>query len=190
MKIKPLLLKSIICLIAGIASIQTVLYLGKLIPRSFWSQTTKLIAAIIFIAMPLIATIVYPFVWQRIDERKSNLSHIIFVRLHSLIRFCFAFIISSYGFAKLSGLQFQRIYSVMDIPLREQDGTSLTWNYFGYSFVFVCIIASVQLIGALLLLFRRTYMAGVLLLLPVMINILCIDLLYKIDDGALLNSIL
>lgn len=33
-------------------------------------------------------------------------------------------------------------------------------------------------------------MAGVLILLPVMNNILCIDLLYKIDAGALINSIL
>lgn len=190
MKFKSLLFKIISCLFAGVASIQTILYVGKLLPSSLWTQTIKLIGAIVFIFIPLISTIIFPLVWQRIEKKELSRSNIIFAWLHALIRFCFAAIIFSYGFAKLLGLQFQKIYSVADIPLRQQDGTSLTWSYFGFSFLFVCIIGSIQIIGSLLLLFRKTYMAGVLILLPVMINILCIDLVYKIDDGALINSIL
>ncbi len=40
-----------------------------------------------------------------------------------------------------------------------------------------------------MLLFRRTKLLGAVLLTPVFINIILLDILYKINQGALLNAI-
>lgn len=52
------------------------------------------------------------------------------------------------------------------------------------------IIAVIQIAGSALLLFRRTTLPGVILLLPVMVNIVLIDIFYSIPYGALANAIL
>lgn len=190
MKFNSIQFKIITCLLTGIAFIQVLLYSGRLLPPTVFTPAGKNIVVAIFIFLPLAWVLIYPFIWQHRENKNPGRSAIIFARLHCLMRSCFAFIIASYGFAKILGLQFQKLYSVLDVPLGDQSGPSLTWNYFGYSFVFVCVIACIQLAGAMLLLFRRTYVAGVIILLPVMVNILCIDVFYTINDGALLNSIL
>jgi hypothetical protein len=52
------------------------------------------------------------------------------------------------------------------------------------------IIAGIQIAGSAMLLFRRTTVWGVILLLPVMVNIVLIDIFYSIPAGALLNAVL
>jgi len=80
--------------------------------------------------------------------------------------------------------------SIADLPMSQLDGETLTWYYFGHSHVFGCIIGLIQIMGAFLLFFRRTRFAGALLLLPVMLNILLINVFYQMNAGALLQSIL
>lgn len=111
-------------------------------------------------------------------------------RLQGLIRYWLAFQIATYGFAKLFQTQFSTPNYLLDRPLWSISGAGLTWYYFGYSYTFVVILGLLQIGGAALLLFRRTSLLGVLVLLPVLTNIVFINVFYNIGLGALLNSVL
>lgn len=107
-----------------------------------------------------------------------------------IIRYWLAVEIFNYAFAKVLGTQFGVNYFRGDSTWSSLSGFDLTWNYFGYSPVLSDIIAGFQLVGSGMLLFRRTTVMGSLLLLPVMVNVVLIDIFYHIPAGALVNACL
>ena len=92
-----------------------------------------------------------------------------------------------YGFAKLNGSQFTVLDSEVSKPMGEVSGFWLTWYYFGSSTVYGTVIALVEIGGGLLLTRPRTSLVGALVLLPVVGNIILMDILFGI--GALPASI-
>ena len=89
-----------------------------------------------------------------------------------------------YGFAKINGSQFTILDSELTRPLGEVSGFWLTWYYFGYSPVYGTFLALAQIGAGILIIVPRTALAGALLLLPMVANILLIDLFYGIDPGG------
>jgi uncharacterized membrane protein YphA (DoxX/SURF4 family) len=71
-------------------------------------------------------------------------------------RYLIAYLIITYGFAKLNGAQFNTLDSELDRPIRDISGFTLTWYFFGYSKVYGTFIALVQVAGCIMLMFRRT----------------------------------
>ncbi len=124
---------------------------------------------------------------KRITDETSNK---IYNSLQRVIQYSLAYSISVYGFAKILKTQFVVSESIKDIPLGAQNGFALTWHYFGYSYAFAVIIGLTQLIGSALLLFNSTRLLGTFILLPVMINIVLINIFYEIALGAFLNSLI
>ncbi len=127
--------------------------------------------------------------WQRAESARPSLQkgH---ERLRAVIRYWLAFTIAEYGFSKLLGYQFQTANYTLDQPLGTVSGAALTWYYFGYAPAFGVLLGWMQVIGAGLLLFRRTTLLGALALLPMMVNIVLINLAYDIGPEPLLNSVL
>ncbi|HXB96311.1 MAG TPA: hypothetical protein VNU70_14165 [Puia sp.] len=132
----------------------------------------------------------FSFSWHR-RERKRRISS---VKLHAwlqgILRYWLAFEISTYGFGKIFKTQFSESYLRDDSVVGQLNGFELTWNYFAHSYALAVIIACLQIGGSILLLFRRTTLLGVVILLPVLFNIFLIDLYYHIPAGAFLNAIL
>ena len=93
----------------------------------------------------------------------------------------------TYGFAKLNGAQFTVLDSELSKPMGEVSGFWLTWYYFGFSTVYGTVIALVEIGGGLLLAWPRTSLVGALVLLPVVANIILMDILFGI--GALPASV-
>ena len=89
-----------------------------------------------------------------------------------------------YGFAKINGAQFTVLDSELARPLGQVKGFWLTWHYFGYSSVYSTLLALLQILAAILLVVPRTALAGAVLLLPVVVNIVLIDLFYGVDPGG------
>jgi len=119
-------------------------------------------------------------------ERASSIS----VWPYRLLRFGVAFLIISYGFAKLNGSQFTILSSELDKPMGQVSGFWLTWYYFGYSPIYGNFIGIVQIVGGILLMFRKTTLLGSCVLFPMVANIVLIDLFYGVDLDALLAAIL
>lgn len=104
------------------------------------------------------------------------------------LRFLSAFLLLSYGSIKVVGTQFH-IPPGMDLqPVGSLSGYQLAWFYYSYSHTYEVILGLTELVGAALLLFRKTTLLGAALTLPVMTNILLINIFYVIGPGALCVS--
>ena len=78
--------------------------------------------------------------------------------------------------------------SKFDLPYNSFSPSDLFWTFFSHSYLFGCIIAALQIIGAMLLLFHRTRLAGVFILLPVLANILLMNIFYQIGFMVIVHA--
>jgi hypothetical protein len=138
----------------------------------------------------ILLTLVYSVYWHRKERSGAFNSEIRHAWLRGVMRYFLAFDISIYGFGKIFKTQFGHLYSRDDLPIGNLNGFELTWNYFGHSHTFAVILGLLQIGGSILLLFRRTTLPGVFILLPVMVNIVLIDIFYQIPTGALINALI
>lgn len=97
----------------------------------------------------------------------------------AVLRYIIAFDLCSFGIAKFFHLQLSTPMALLDNPFSSFDDAQLMWSFFGRSYAFAVIIGSIQIIGSLVLLFRRTRLFATIFLLPVMLNILLFDYLYN-----------
>jgi len=139
--------------------------------------------------LSLLGAFVFPFVWQYRQSKSRIDSARVYGLLNALIRYCIAFNLASFGWKKLFGLQFVVPLSVAAGPMNQQSGEWLTWYYFGYSLVYGCIIAIIQISGSLMILFQRTLLLGAVILFALMFNLTLINIFYHMNAGALLQSV-
>ena len=129
----------------------------------------------------VVCSVYTAIIHKRIREGTFNAekAHAIFF---GLIRYWLAAGICCYGFAKIMGQQFRGADEIIlrDSLLGDVGGNYLTWYYFNFSRPFMLIIGCLQIGGSLLLLFRRTTLAGIFVLLPVMVTIAMIDFFYGV----------
>lgn len=137
----------------------------------------------------VVFALVFTIYWHK-GELKQNLnSERIHAWLQGILRYLLAFFLSIYGFAKLFNAQFVSSFHLDDSLVNTLTGSQLTWNYFAYSIELSVIIGLCQIGGGMLLLFRRTTLAGVAILLPIMLNVVLINQFYQISIGAFINSV-
>lgn len=100
--------------------------------------------------------------------------------MNAIIRYTLAYVFLLYGFAKIFGGQFYSLPVTLDTPLRDISGIQLTWRFFGYSYAYTLFVASSQIIGAVLLFFRRTTTLAALMTLPIISNIVFLNFTHNI----------
>jgi hypothetical protein len=97
-----------------------------------------------------------------------------------------------YGVGKIAGGQFYRRgrlpEEVAGTLLGQADAFDLAWTFMGYSFAYILFIGLAEVVGAWLLLWPRTKLLGVAILLPVMLNILVFDAIFLDAYGALASA--
>lgn len=142
------------------------------------------------VGISILSALIFPFVWQFRENKKKINSLTVFGFLYATIRYSVAFNLCRFGWAKLFGLQFVVPLTIASRPLNQISGEWLTWYYFGHSLTFGIIIASVQIVGAYLLLFRRTLLLGTIILFAFMLNLTLINIFYQVNLGALLQSLI
>ena len=107
--------------------------------------------------------------------------------LENAIRIWTSFFILVYGIAKI--MQFEGS-KLLDVSIKDASKFEIMWAFFGTTREYPIIIGSLQIIGAILLVFRKTKLLGALLLTPIFLNIILLDILYDIPFGALLNAVI
>jgi uncharacterized membrane protein YphA (DoxX/SURF4 family) len=95
--------------------------------------------------------------------------------LITVARYLLGLGIITYGIAKLCNYQFQVSAWTYDHPLIQASGRMLTWAFLGYQPWFQFLLGISETIPGLLLLSRRTWRLGALLLLPVMLNVVLMN---------------
>ncbi|HEX7286769.1 MAG TPA: hypothetical protein VF532_11350 [Candidatus Angelobacter sp.] len=106
------------------------------------------------------------------------------------LRFLSAFLLFTYGSSKLLGRQFTLPPEIALRPVGSLSGYQLAWFYYSYSHTYAVILGLTQLAGGAMLLFRKSALLGAALMLPVMTNILMINVFFHIAWGALGTSVL
>lgn len=180
------------CALAATALLNLLLFPLEFMPFSFFEEYGQYFEYVLIgmVGTALLGSLLYVWIWHRREQSNDKSSALQHAWLQGIIRYWLALSISSYGFAKILKTQFQTADYQLDMPLGAVDGMGLTWYYFGYSYPLAVIIALFQIGGSILLLYRRTTLLGAMILLPVMVNIVLINLFYKISSGALYNSVI
>ena len=93
------------------------------------------------------------------------------------MRFLLAFVFLSYGIAKLTNNQFGNLtIEELNTPIKELSLFKVSWYLFDHQpfkfFTGIC-----EIIAAILLLFKRTAILGTLILIPIILNVLVIDIM-------------
>ena len=104
------------------------------------------------------------------------------------LRYLSAFLLFLYGSIKLVGTQFHVPAGMASRPVGSLSGYQLAWFYYSHSHTYEVILGLVEVAGGTLSLFRKTALLGAALMLPVMTNILMINVFYSIGLGALCTS--
>ena len=104
------------------------------------------------------------------------------------LRYLSAFLLLTYGSSKLLGRQFTLPPEIALRPVGSLSGYQLAWFYYSYSHSYAVILGLVQLAGGVLLLFRKTALLGAAAMLPVMTNILMVNVFFSIAWGAMFTS--
>ena len=134
--------------------------------------------------LTIVVAVVYALIWQ---VRKTN-NPATLAFWQGLIRYGVAFDLAEFGWAKIFHRQFVIPLSKFDLPYKSFSSSDLFWTFFSHSYLFGCIIAALQIGGAMLLLFHRTRLVGVFILLPILANILLMDIFYQIGSSVVVHT--
>jgi hypothetical protein len=129
-----------------------------------WAALTALIGAL---------------VWRLLDRDRFDYRRL-FIGWHTIVRYTCAVNMLQWGFFKLNGTQFWTVHSdafLIGRPLGEWSTRALMWNTMGQSVVYGMFTGVGEIVGGLMLFFRRTTLLGALLLLFVNGTIFILDIL-------------
>ncbi|MEZ0539949.1 hypothetical protein [Fibrella arboris] len=178
--------------LAAIAVLNVLMMGLELLPRAvmvkYGSYLDYVLLGIVGVAV--LGSMAFSWLWHRREQAGNREGGLYHAWMQGVIRYWLSLSIATYGFAKILKTQFQSPDFRIDTPLGEVNGFGLTWYYFGYSYTLAVIIGLIQVGGSILLLYRRTTLLGVIILLPVMVNIVLINLFYQIAPGAFFNSVM
>ena len=111
-----------------------------------------------------------------------------------VLRQCVFIILNIYAISKLLGGQFymkgKLPAEVANTTLGDASSFSLAWTFMGHSYFYILFIGISQLVGAWFLLWNKTKLIGVFILLPIMINIILFDIFFLDVYPALANAII
>ena len=111
-----------------------------------------------------------------------------------VLRQCVFIILNIYALSKIFGGQFymqgKLPLEVAETTLGDASSFSLAWTFMGHSYFYVLFVGITQLIGAWFLLWNKTKLLGVLILIPIMINIIKFDIIFLDVYPALANAII
>ena len=101
--------------------------------------------------------------------------------------------ISFYGLGKIMGGQFYRKNAIPEevaaTAIADVSSFELAWVFMGHSFAYILFVGISQLIGGFCLLFKKTRLIGVIILIPILVNIIVFDIIFLDAYGALVNAV-
>jgi uncharacterized membrane protein YphA (DoxX/SURF4 family) len=129
-----------------------------------------------FLVVALAATLIWSILdWKRPDYRTAH------NWLRLLVRYTLAFTLFSYGFAKVVPLQFQAPrFSRLTEPYGDFSPMGVLWSFMGASLAYTVLAGIAEVLGGLLLLFRRTTTLGALVSFCALANVVALNFCYDV----------
>jgi hypothetical protein len=111
-----------------------------------------------------------------------------------VLRQCVFIILNIYAISKILGGQFYMKGNlpaeVANTTLGEASSFSLAWTFMGHSYFYILFVGIIQIVGAWFLLWNKTKLLGIFILIPIMVNIIIFDLIFLDVYPALANAII
>jgi uncharacterized membrane protein YphA (DoxX/SURF4 family) len=145
-------------------------------PNGSGDTTFNYVQVLCFLVLAVVAT----GLWSALDRRRAQYTAA-HGTLRVYLRYVLAFVMLSYGFAKVFKLQFP--YPAPDRlmqPLGEMSPMGLVWTFMGYSAGYNLFTGGAEVLGGLLLFFRRTTTLGALVVVGVMSNVVMLNFCYDV----------
>jgi hypothetical protein len=126
----------------------------------------------------LLTVLTLTFVWKS-KAAKGVIDVINYTAFwQNAVRYTLALDMMMFGFQKFCHQQFYVPLGMLDDPFTAIPNEMLMWAFMGRYHSMVDIIASLEILGGALLLFRKTRLVGAFVLLPMLLNIMLLDLYY------------
>ncbi|MCP3100633.1 hypothetical protein LZ198_17315 [Myxococcus sp. K15C18031901] len=128
----------------------------------------------------LLLSVVATLVWSILDARRPR-----YPRAHHFLRVYVRYVLAGamlgYGFVKLFPSQFPPIGEErLAQPLGEFSPMGLLWTFMGYSLGYNILTGGAEVLGGLLMFFRRTTTLGALVLVGVLTNVVALNFFYDV----------
>ena len=107
-----------------------------------------------------------------------------------LLAYLFAAKMVVFGAAKIFGTQFQLAERSYNIPLGELSGYELMWGFFGRHYELSLLIGLTELFIAIFVVFPRTRLFGLMIAVPVFINLLAMNTLFELGFLIIRHTII
>ncbi len=119
-------------------------------------------------------------IWSFLDRRRPNYQ-ILYAWLRLLVRFTLAFTLLAYGFAEVYPLQFRPpLLSTLTETYGEASPMGILWTFMGASVAYTKFCGLAEVLGGMLLLFRRTTTIGALVAAGAMLNVAMLNFSYDV----------
>lgn len=148
-----------------------------------FTPTLHLIRDIVYLLLAVVACLA----WTVLDRKRHGYNKINYWFSQCLV-IALSCMMFSYGIIKVIPEQMQKpTFLELQTPLGELSPFSLLWYTFGYGTPYQVFSGVCEVICAILILFKRTRVAGLLIALSVIVNIVMVNYTYRI--GVLITAI-
>jgi hypothetical protein len=182
---KTFIQKLIVCILAGLLGLWTIHTLEKFLIKWIALNVLNLIEFSF-----LIISIGFAFFWHIREKSKQLNSENVIAFWQGLIIYIISFSLISFGLMKLLHLHITSSLVWMDKPSSSLSDEALMEVFFIREPLFLLLIGCLEIIGSILIIYRRTRMLGIFILLPVLLNIILMNIFYNVGMGATIQAIL
>jgi hypothetical protein len=135
---------------------------------------------IVFYITAFFVVVLATVTWSILDKKRGSYNKL-FYWFCLYLRYLLAIIIISYGIDKLIPVQMSHPDVVMlTTPYGELNRFNVLWSFMGMSPGYMMFTGAIELIGGLLLFFPRTAVAGYLLVIAVLSNVVALNWFYNV----------
>ncbi|SNR16778.1 DoxX family protein [Tenacibaculum jejuense] len=130
-----------------------------------------------------ILSIILTILWIFIESKlKKNYNTKVKSFLRIMLRYHVGFTLVLYGFGKVFMTQFGRMdVASLESTIGEYSGMSFLWTFMSHSKLYTMTTGWVEVVGGVLILFRRTTFLGSFILFIAMFNVVIIDIGYDVS---------
>lgn len=132
------------------------------------------------VGIALVLAAIGAAVWSVLDRRRTAYPRLA-SGLEIYLRYWVATAMITYGLVKLLPIQFPFPHlATLDERVGDMSPMGLMWAFMGYSRAYQCFAGGAELVGALLLLSRRTRAFGAFVLAGVLLNVVILNFCYDV----------
>ncbi|MTI31419.1 hypothetical protein [Xanthovirga aplysinae] len=144
----------------------------------------------VLLVFQLFLAVIGTLVWTLLDKKKRDYKKLNYWFL-ALLRYFLGYKMVVYGAAKIFKYQFPDIsfYRLLQ-PYGNSSPMGLAWTFFGHSVSYNLFMGLAEFIGGILLFHKKTKLLGALILIPVIANIVAVNLFYDIPVKLLSSQLL